>query len=85
MSGINFVSTRFAGTDGVSLESEKWARMLQENGHEVFWFAGHLDRDDSISMLVPTELQAGNPVLQLCRAALSPADAGHQRDGTGLR
>ena len=53
MTKIGFVSTRFAGTDGVSLESEKWARMLQENGHEVFWFAGQLDRDDSISMLVP--------------------------------
>ena len=53
MANIGFVSTRFAGTDGVSLESEKWARTLQENGHEAFWFAGQLDRDKSISMLVP--------------------------------
>lgn len=53
MANIGFVSTRFAGTDGVSLESEKWARMLQENGHDVFWFAGELDRDESISMLIP--------------------------------
>jgi len=53
MARIGFVSTRFAGTDGVSLESEKWARMLQEDGHEVFWFAGQLDRDEAISMLVP--------------------------------
>jgi glycosyltransferase involved in cell wall biosynthesis len=50
---IGFVSTRFAGADGVSLESEKWARMLEENGHEVFWFAGQLDRDAAVSMLVP--------------------------------
>ena len=53
MAKIGFVSTRFAGADGVSLESEKWARMLKENGHEVFWFAGQLDRDETISMLVP--------------------------------
>ena len=53
MAKIGFVSTRFAGTDGVSLESEKWARMLEENGHDVFWFAGQLDRNESISMLVP--------------------------------
>ena len=53
MARIGFVSTRFSGTDGVSLESEKWARMLQQNGHEIFWFAGQLDRDDAISMLVP--------------------------------
>ena len=60
MAKIGFVSTRFAGTDGVSLESEKWARMLQENGHEVFWFAGQLDRDEAISMLVP-EAFFGHP------------------------
>lgn len=53
MAKIGFVSTRFAGTDGVSLESAKWARMLQANGHETFWLAGQLERDESISMLVP--------------------------------
>lgn len=53
MKNIGFVSTRFAGTDGVSLESEKWARMLEEERHEVFWFAGELDRDLQRSMLVP--------------------------------
>ena len=35
MANIGFISTRFFGADGVSLESEKWARMLQENGHEM--------------------------------------------------
>jgi glycosyltransferase involved in cell wall biosynthesis len=53
MARIGFISTRFAGIDGVSLESEKWARMLQRSGHEVFWFAGQLDRPESSSMLVP--------------------------------
>lgn len=53
MAKIGFISTRFAGSDGVSLESEKWARMLEKNGHEVFWFSGKSDRDENISMLVP--------------------------------
>ena len=50
---IGFVSTRFAGTDGVSLESAKWAEVLWHHEHMSFWYAGRLDRDASISMLVP--------------------------------
>ncbi len=53
MSNIGFVSTRFAGNDGVSLESAKWAGVLAEAGHRVFWFAGELDRPTDTSMLVP--------------------------------
>ena len=29
---IGFVSTRFAGTDGMSLETSKWADVLGQNG-----------------------------------------------------
>lgn len=50
---IGFVSTRFAGTDGVSLEALKWAAILEEMGHEVFWFSGRSDRDPAVSMCVP--------------------------------
>ena len=50
---IGFVSTRFAGTDGVSLEASKWAAVLRKNGHRCFWFAGELDRMPERSMLVP--------------------------------
>ena len=53
MSRIGFISTRFAGSDGVSLESDKWSRVLRAEGHEVFWFAGELDRPRETSMLVP--------------------------------
>jgi glycosyltransferase involved in cell wall biosynthesis len=49
---IGFVSTRFAGTDGVSLESCKWASVLEENGYSCYWFAGELDRDPERSHLV---------------------------------
>lgn len=40
---IGFVGTRFAGTDGVSLETRKWVRVLEAEGHECFFFAGESD------------------------------------------
>jgi glycosyltransferase involved in cell wall biosynthesis len=50
---IGFVSTRFAGTDGVSLESAKWAQILWDHKHISYWYAGKLDRAPDVSMLVP--------------------------------
>jgi mannosylglucosylglycerate synthase len=51
---IGFVSTRFAGTDGVSLETEKWAQVLSEDlGHQCFYFCGENDRPSSNSMVIP--------------------------------
>jgi len=50
---IGFVSTRFAGTDGVSLETEKWAHILATLGHECFYFAGESDRPETRTHLVP--------------------------------
>ncbi|MBW1899047.1 MAG: glycosyltransferase family 1 protein, partial [Deltaproteobacteria bacterium] len=42
---IGFVSTRFAGVDGVTMEASKWAKVLEDSGHHSFWFAGELDRE----------------------------------------
>jgi len=50
---IGFVSTRFAGTDGVTLEAGKWAEAFEQSGHKCFWFAGKLDRDPATSLAVP--------------------------------
>jgi glycosyltransferase involved in cell wall biosynthesis len=50
---IGFVSTRFAGTDGVSLEAAKWQAVLEGLGHRVFHVAGELDRPPDTSRLVP--------------------------------
>src|SRR6056297_591864 len=50
---IGFVGTRFAGTDGVSLESAKWAQVLWDNGHVSHWYSGQSDRDKDTSMVVP--------------------------------
>jgi mannosylglucosylglycerate synthase len=50
---IGFISTRFAGTDGVSMETAKWAKVFEEERFRCFYFAGGLDRDPSQSLLVP--------------------------------
>jgi glycosyltransferase involved in cell wall biosynthesis len=50
---IGFVSTRFSGTDGVTLEASKWAEVLESNHHRCFWFAGELDRDADRSYPMP--------------------------------
>ena len=50
---IGFISTRFAGTDGVSLETAKWAAILERIGHTCFYFSGECDRPDGKCYLVP--------------------------------
>lgn len=50
---IGFISTRFAGTDGVSLESAKWAQVLLGARHQVYWYAGRLDRAPNTCLCVP--------------------------------
>lgn len=57
---VGFVSTRFAGTDGVSLETAKWATVLERLGHQVFYFSGVSDRPAAISRVVP-EAFFGHP------------------------
>ncbi|MGD9056500.1 MAG: glycosyltransferase family 4 protein [Desulfobacterales bacterium] len=48
---IGFVSTRFAGLDGVSLEAGKWGVVLEREGYNCSWFAGELDKDPDKSYL----------------------------------
>lgn len=50
---IGFVSTRFHGTDGVTLEARKWAHILKGMGHESFWMAGLLDAPPDVSYEAP--------------------------------
>lgn len=57
---IGFISTRFAGTDGVSLESAKWAEVLWDDHHVSFWYSGLNDRSPGISYCVP-EAYFGHP------------------------
>lgn len=48
-----FVGTRFKGTDGVSLETEKWARVLERMNISSCYFSGLSDRPDDCSMVSP--------------------------------
>lgn len=60
---IGFVSTRIAGTDGVSLEIEKWADVLTRNDYHCFYFCGESDRELSHTFLVP-EAHFEHPEIQ---------------------
>ena len=50
---IGFISTRFQGTDGVTLEARKWAHLLESLGHSCYWMAGQLDAPPGISHTAP--------------------------------
>jgi glycosyltransferase involved in cell wall biosynthesis len=50
---IGFISTRLAGNDGVSLETGKWASVLEAEGHNCYCYAGRHDYPESRSMCVP--------------------------------
>jgi glycosyltransferase involved in cell wall biosynthesis len=51
---IGFVSTRFQGNDGVSLESEKWLGVLTRLGYACYLFSGDCDEHErEYTYLVP--------------------------------
>ena len=49
---VGFITTRLAGTDGVSLETAKWADVFEKEGFTCFYMAGELDRPPDRSFLV---------------------------------
>jgi len=50
---IGFISTRLNGTDGVSLEVEKWVAVLRRMGHEIYFCAGELGGYAANGTLIP--------------------------------
>jgi glycosyltransferase involved in cell wall biosynthesis len=66
---IGFISTRFSGTDGVTLEASKWAQVFTRNEHNCFWFAGELDRYPATSYLAP-EAHFSDPTNQKINEAI---------------
>jgi glycosyltransferase involved in cell wall biosynthesis len=68
---IGFVSTRLAGTDGVSLETAKWAATLERLGHICFYFAGELDTPPECSRLAPEAFWEHPDVASIQVAAFS--------------
>ncbi len=79
---IGFVSTRFAGTDGVSLETAKWARVLEGLGHRCFYFAGRSDRPPAVSEVVE-EAFFGHPDIEAINRAVFGARAVDRRGDEG--
>ena len=68
---IGFISTRFAGTDGVSLETQKWATVLERLGHQCFYFAGKCDRPADRSQVVPEAFYRHSEIDKLNQQAYS--------------
>ncbi len=78
MKRIGFVSTRIAGTDGVSLETYKWYQVLQRSGYECYFFAGELDSPADRSFLEPKAHFEDPEILEIHNACFgTPA-----RDGS---
>lgn len=77
---IGFISTRFAGTDGVSLETAKWATVLEGLGHTCFYFAGRSDRPAAVSEVVP-EAFFGHPEIEAITRAVFAAYAADRSGG----
>ncbi len=71
---IGFVGTRFAGTDGVSLETRKWVRVLEAEGHTCFFFAGESDWPAGRSCLVD-EADFRHPAIAAVNQGLFEANA----------
>jgi mannosylglucosylglycerate synthase len=68
---IGFVSTRFAGTDGVSLETLKWAAVLEHLGHSCCYFSGQSDLPPDQSRVVPEAFWEHPQVAHIQRVAFS--------------
>ena len=65
---FGFVSTRFAGTDGVSLETQKWVEVLLNKGCRACYMAGELDTDPEVSHLAPKAFFHHEAVLEVQHA-----------------
>jgi glycosyltransferase involved in cell wall biosynthesis len=78
---IGFIATRLSGTDGVTLEVEKWARVLTRMGHEVFFCAGELGDYARGGTTIPKLHFADHSILALSRRAF---DQNGETDGEKL-
>lgn len=66
---VAFVSTRIAGKDGVSLEIEKWAAVLERLGVECFYLAGECDRPAERTALIETAHFSHPDILDITQRA----------------
>jgi len=79
---IGFISTRLNGTDGVSLEVEKWATVLRRMGHDLFYCAGELGGYAAGGTLIPQLHFDHQSIVLLSQRAF---DGGQDADGDKIR
>jgi hypothetical protein len=77
---IGFISTRFAGTDGVSLETAKWATVIERMDHECFYFCGLSDRPPEKTYVVP-EAFYRHPTIDAITQVVFAGIWGHMDEG----
>lgn len=70
---IGFISTRLAGTDGVSLETVKWVTVLERLGHTCFYFAGQVDWPAERSRVVPEAFFGHHAIDEITHVSFSDA------------
>lgn len=63
MHTVGFVSTRFGGTDGVTLETGKWTDVFEKYNFKCCYFAGEIDQPGRCSYLAP-EAYFRNPEIR---------------------
>ena len=66
---IGFIATRLNGTDGVSLEVQKWAKVLQRMGHKLYFCAGELGDYARNGTLIPKLHFADQSIQSLSKRA----------------
>lgn len=76
---IGFISTRFAGTDGVSLETAKWATVLEGMGNVCYYFCGECDRPAQASYVVP-EAFYRHPLIDQINQCVFTGSWGHMHE-----
>jgi glycosyltransferase involved in cell wall biosynthesis len=78
---IGFIATRLHGTDGVTLEVEKWAKVLTKLGHEIYYCAGELGGYAQNGTLIPELHFTDQTVFALSQRAFEGAP---DQDGDAL-
>ena len=73
---IGFISTRFASTDGVSLETTKWADVLERMGHACFYFAGQSDRPAERTRVAPEAFFGHEAINAISKGAFEDEQSG---------
>jgi mannosylglucosylglycerate synthase len=79
---IGFISFRISGTDGVSLETIKWAEILESMGHNCYYMAGELDTPPDKTFVVPEAHFTHPEIKNLYRLAFLDFDGTRSPDLT---